>query len=119
MPKNTEALIQVAICKYLQAQRIYFLSVPNEAAGNNKIRSMQMVSMGLRSGVSDLIVFLPLQTKPDKIIFVEVKAPKGRQSPNQKKFEKKMNEFGYNYFLVYSVGDMKKIVENHIKQYWF
>ena len=111
MGKNTEALIQVEIVKYLQSEKIYFFSCPNEAAGGNKVRSMQMVSMGMRSGVSDLIVFLP----SGEIIFVEVKAPKGKQSDRQKKFEKRVTDYGYKYFLVYSVNDVKNIIDYYGK----
>lgn len=116
-----EALIQVDVCKYLQSQNIYFFAVVNEAHGRSKVSQMQLVTQGLRSGVSDMIVFLPMPPSiTDKIIFVEVKNPKKwKQSDNQKKFERKMHSFGYEYHLVFSVEDMIDIVENHIKQNWF
>jgi hypothetical protein len=118
MGKNAESLIQCDIVKYLQGEKIYFFSIPNEAAAGNRVRQMQLISMGLRAGVSDMLVFLPMPTGLDEIIFVEVKAPKGKQSEKQKKFEKKVTSFGYRYYVVYSVSDMQKIVENHKNQYW-
>jgi len=120
MGRNDEILIQCDIIKYLQSKDIYAVYVPNELGGKNAVRTMQAITAGLKPGFSDLIVFLPMQTKPDKIIFVEVKSPKKWiQSTNQKKFEKKMHSFGYDYHLVFSVDDMQKIVENHVAQHWF
>jgi hypothetical protein len=119
MGKNDEALIQVSICKYLQSEKIYFFSIPNEAAGENKVRQMQMVSMGLRSGVADMEVWLPLPSGEDLVIYVEVKNPeKWVHSKNQKKFEKRCKDTGKKYFLVFSVDDMRKIVEDHKNKYW-
>jgi len=118
--KNTEALIQCEIVKYLQKTQIFAFSIPNEAAGGNKIRQMQMISMGLRSGVSDLEVWLPLPDNTDLIIYVEVKEPKkGKQSEKQRKFELRCIKTNKPYFIVFSVSDMQKIVENHIRQNWF
>lgn len=119
MSKIDEALIQCAICKYMQSIFIYFFAVINEAHGRSKVSQMQLVTQGLRSGVSDMVVFLPMPTKPDKIIFVEVKNPKKwKQSDNQKKFEKRVTDSGYEYHLVFSVSDMEKIVEDHKATFW-
>ena len=38
--------------------------------------------MGLKAGVSDLIII-----QPDRVLFVEVKTDTGRQSPKQKEFQ--------------------------------
>lgn len=118
-PGIGEALIQCAIVKYLQSESIYFFAIVNEAHGRSKVSQMQLVSQGLRSGVSDMLLFLPMPKSPDKIIFVEVKNPeKWKQSDNQKKFEKRVTDSGYEYHLVFSVPDVEKIVEDHKRKYW-
>jgi len=116
--KNEESLIQVEIVKYLQSKDIYFWATPNESAGSNKIRAMQMISLGMRSGISDLIAILPTPDLPYRIVFIEVKTQTGRQSDNQKKFEARVTDAGYEFFLVRSVDDVKSIVENHVEKYW-
>ncbi len=117
--KNDEALIQVDIVKYLQSEHIYFFAVINEAYGRPKVMQMQCVSMGLRAGVSDMIIFLPMPTGLDEIVFFEVKNPdKWKQSDRQKKFEKRVTESGYKYYLIFSVQDVKDIIEDHKKKYW-
>ena len=105
---NQEEQIQREIVKHLDKVKVYYFSCPNENAGGGKgamIRTRKYKAMGLRSGVSDLIVLLP-----NRIIFLEVKTPTGTQSPNQKKFHKKVIELGFEYFLVRSVDDVAKIV---------
>jgi len=103
----TELQIQAAICRYLQSEGIFFHSVPNEAAGRNKVAHMQLISAGLRAGVADMVVWLP-----DGIAYVEVKTATGDQSKRQKAFEGKCKDYGIRYYLVRSVDDVKRIVDS-------
>lgn len=103
-----ESKIQCAIVQYLQLMKVFFFSVPNEAGGRDAmIRMSQLKSMGLRSGVSDLVVLLP----QGRVIFLEVKNEKGRQSDMQKKFEEKVNSLGFDYHIVRSVEDVKVVLD--------
>ena len=104
-----EAKIQADIVKYLIPLRrsgaLDFFSVPNEAAAN-PVRQGQLIAMGLRPGVSDLVLMFP----EGKVIFMEVKNETGIQSPVQKAFEQKCKDLGFEYVLVRSVEDVKIIV---------
>lgn len=118
MSKNDEALIQIEIVKYLQKAGVFSFAVSNEAYGRSKVQQMQLVSMGLRSGVSDLVLWLPM---PDDSIlhhYVEVKKPTGKQSTMQKKFQSRCEQHGISYTVVYSVSDVEKILQSHIDKYW-
>ena len=127
MPKKTNPLedkIQADIVAYLQSLHIFRHSVPNEAAGTNAIKTMQLISMGLWGGAGDLIVWWPkdadylehepadissvLPTYPVDIGYVEVKRPElGVQSEKQKSFERRCRRNGVTYMLAYSVEDIK------------
>lgn len=98
---QTEAKIQAAIVKALHDAGVFCHSVPNEAAGSNAIRQGQMITMGLRPGVADLVVWLP----GGRITYVEVKAPGGKQSPAQIRFEARCKEAGIPYGVVRSVDE--------------
>lgn len=102
---HSEAHIQADICKWLQDNGIYFFSVANEAAGRSAVKQMQLVTMGLRSGVSDLVVLLP-----GRVIFIEVKDEKGKQSPAQIKFQQKVENLFFEYYLVRSVNAVSAIL---------
>lgn len=80
-------------------------SVPNESS--NKREMMFKKSIGLVSGVSDMIVILP-----GKVLFVEIKTKVGRQSDKQKVFEETVTKLGFRYVLVRSLEEFKLIIEN-------
>ena len=77
-------------------------SVPNES--KSKKETLQKMAIGMRAGVSDLIIL-----QPNKTIFVEVKTEIGKQSPKQKEFENIVKNLGFEYYLVRSLEEFKKI----------
>ena len=107
-----ESRIQYEICQYLQEHDYFFHSVPNEAPGQNKVRAMQMVAMGLRSGVADLVVWLRHGT----VAYLEVKTPEGKQSKSQVHFQSRCEKHGLEYYVVRSVDDVRGIVERGLKK---
>jgi len=122
-----EEIIQAQIVQYLQSLRIFRHSVPNEAAGTNAVKTMQLISMGLWAGAGDLIVWWPLvadwyeypedpasvlPTYPVQLGYVEVKRPGiGVQSPKQQSFERRCNRHSVHYMLAYGVDDIKAELE--------
>ena len=81
-------------------------SVPNELAGSNSIAMMQAKAIGLTSGVSDTIVILP----NGKILFIEFKDEKGKQSEKQKDFESIVTSLGYEYHLIRDLETFKTLI---------
>lgn len=105
---KTEAKIQQEIVVYFRnnyqnKKKGLIFSIPNEREGYLQMRVL--IQTGLLSGVSDLIVVLP-----SKVLFVEVKTTTGKQSKNQIKFQKEVTDLGFEYHLVRSLDDFKKIV---------
>lgn len=107
----TEAQLQQQIFNYYHntfclthhnPQNIIF-SVPNESS--NVKEQMYKKSLGLIPGVSDLIII-----QPNKILFIEVKTVTGKQSENQKKFQKKVELLGFEYYVVRSLEDFKALI---------
>ncbi|MCP4159848.1 MAG: VRR-NUC domain-containing protein [Deltaproteobacteria bacterium] len=80
-------------------------SVPNERAGGY-MAMKDLLLTGLLSGVSDLIVVLK-----GKVLFVEVKNEKGKQSPKQILFQKQVENLGFKYYLVRNLEDFKKVIK--------
>lgn len=106
-----EGKIQSDIVKYLQYRKIFFYSVPNEAAGKNaKIRMSQLKAMGLRAGASDLV--LPM--KGGLSVYLEVKRDKKSiQSKAQINFENKLKSLGHtHYYVVRSISDVEEALDD-------
>ncbi len=105
-----EAKIQAEIVRFLSEKRkdgnLEFFCVPNEAA-SNPVRQGQMIAMGLRPGVSDLVVLLT----GSRVLFLEVKNETGVQRESQKKFQSTVQNLGFEYFIVRSTEDVKKILQ--------
>lgn len=114
MQSKTESKIQQecfqwffnAYCLKASVPRCYMFSVPNE--GSSAKEQMYKKMLGMRSGVSDMIVLLP-----NKVLFIEFKDEKGKQSDNQIEFEQIVTDLGFDYYLVRSLEQFKKIIETH------
>lgn len=88
--------------------RCLIFAVPN--GGTRNIReAMTFKSTGTLAGVSDLIIVMD-----KKVIFVEVKYGKGKQSEGQKDFQKRVEALGFEYWLVYSFEDFQKKIKDKL-----
>ena len=93
-------------CLKFHNPRGMMFSVPNELGGRNKVGTALARSTGLMAGVSDAILILP----NSKIIFIEFKTAKGRQTEKQKEFEERVKKHGYEYFIIRSLDEFKKLI---------
>lgn len=83
--------------------RSIIFSVPNDSKDAKE--QMRKIATGLMAGVSDLICI-----HNGKVLFIECKDDKGRQSDKQKEFQKLIEAQGFSYYLVRSLEDFKKII---------
>jgi hypothetical protein len=96
---HTESRIQAAIIKALNPYPVYAFFVKNEGK-KTKAQAMRDKAMGMRSGVSDLVVITA-----DGVVFMEVKTETGRQSKSQQLFQSMVERFGCKYVVVRSPQD--------------
>lgn len=91
-------------CTKLNDNPHVIFSVPN-GGKRSKSEAMILKATGVVAGVSDLIII-----QPNRIIFIELKTEKGVQSNEQKSFEKKVKNLGFEYYLIRSMDEFKKSV---------
>ena len=91
-------------CTKLNNPQHVIFSVPN-GGHRSKSEAARFKATGLVAGVSDLIV-----VQPNKIIFIELKLEKGKQQKTQIDFENKVSALGFEYHVVRSLEEFKKIV---------
>jgi len=83
-------------------------AVPN-GGSRNILEAKNLKLTGQMAGVSDLIVLLN-----NKCIFIEVKVEKGIQSEVQIKFQNNVQLLGFEYYLVRSLEEFKKAVNDNL-----
>jgi len=107
---HPESELQIAIVRYLRQSNIPVFSVPNEAAGRvNSKRGLSRISrlkaMGMTPGAPDLVVFYN-----GRVVFLELKAPRGRLSEHQKEMQRLCREHGIGYYVIRSIDDLLEAI---------
>ena len=105
-----EDRLQSALCRLLALYetqgRLMYYSVPN-AARRSKASAAHLKRTGMRAGVPDICLLFPR----GRIVFVEVKTPKGRHSPSQREWQERANGLGHTVLTARSVDDIHDIVK--------
>ena len=105
---NPEREIHRAVVQHLEARKrpgVLFIHVPN--APRNKIAGAILKSLGMRKGASDLILF-----HNKEFFALEIKAPRGRMSPEQKQFQSDFIAAGGYAMTGYGVDECLSFLSN-------
>ena len=105
-----EELIQKAIIKFWDynypKHKLNLFHVNNNAGGKESIgKAYKLKTLGVRAGVSDLVLIW------DKVYFIELKTPKGRQQDSQKLFESACKNKNQQYLIIRSLDEFIKFTE--------
>lgn len=104
--KKTEHRIQQEVVKSIRNRfclahhnpRWAIFSIPND--GKSMKEQIRKIATGLMAGVSDLLFIMP-----ERVVFVEIKAPGGVQSKEQIEFQRIVESLGFEYYIVRSVDE--------------
>lgn len=108
--KHDESLIQAQIVQFLQERCIFFFAVSNEMMGgatNAARRMATFIAMGLKKGISDLV----LVGGNGQIYFLEIKTKTGKLSESQMRFRALCYANGWAYGVARSVDDAAHLVD--------
>ena len=94
-----ESDIQIEVVNWLKSKqsdyRMRFFSIPNE--GQRKVWFLnKLVRMGLKSGVPDLVIEFP----QGRMVYLEIKAEKGKLSETQQNWLKVSNVFKTPHYII-------------------
>ena len=94
-----ESDIQIDVVNWLKSKqsdyRMRFFSIPNE--GQRKVWFLnKLVKMGLKSGVPDLVIEFP----QGRMVYLEIKAEKGKLSETQQNWLKVSNVFKTPHYII-------------------
>ena len=107
---NTPELkMQAACVKWLRNERPetrgLFFAVNNNS--ENKRKGAKHKTIGVTPGVSDTIFLWK-----GKAHLIELKTPTGKQSPDQKRWQKIVEDNGFNYYIVRSLDEFKTLINS-------
>ena len=111
-PQHVESGIQRQIIAWFRLRYPEYIiaAVPNGGYRNAREAKI-MKAEGVLAGFSDLVVIAR-----EKVLFVEVKTQKGRQSECQKLFQKKVENLGFSYCVCRSFDGFILSFEGWLKQ---
>lgn len=119
MRSEQEHNIQVACVNWfkLQFPKLVIFAVPNgEKRPKKTVRTktgaiatyspaaVKLKEEGALAGVADLVL-----VGMGKVVFVEMKTPKGTQQETQKEFQRKVEKLGHEYHICRSIEDFMQV----------
>ena len=120
-PREEEHKLQCACVKWFNLQypeyRGLLFAVPNGGV-RSKATAGKLKAEGVVAGVADLILLVPQCATPFNLyhgLCIELKTKTGRQSPEQKAWQKKVEDKGYKYIIVRSFDEFKDEVERYLR----
>jgi len=110
-----EDRLQISAMRYIRMQYPDAISfhVANERA-TSPMRGAKLKQMGVLSGVSDCIILEPRGNFHG--LLIELKAPKGRLTENQKNFLNKAEIKGYDVAVCWSFDEVMVKVDGYMNQ---
>lgn len=136
LPAPTEHQIQAQCVRWfaLQYPRLNQLlfAIPN-GGHRNKAAAGKAKAEGAKKGVADLFLSVPkhpssirmtITDKGQKFephpnayngLYIEMKTPKGRQSPEQLQFQVEVEKFGFQYTICRSLLDFQDTIQNYLE----
>lgn len=124
--RQEEHNIQVACVRWFNLQypqyRGLLFAVPNGGA-RNLVTAAKLKAEGVTPGVADLLLLVPKRSSDNPLILaptycalcIEMKTTKGRQSPMQWAWQRKVEEHGYKYAVCHSIEEFMDTINDYLK----
>lgn len=116
-PKHEEDDLQRAcVCWFDLEYPQYRLRLHHSPNGGkrNAIEAAKFKQMGVRAGFPDLILLIPNKLYP--FCGIELKTKTGRQSENQKEYQKEFESIGAKYVVVRSLEEFIEVVDGYLAE---
>jgi hypothetical protein len=111
--KLSEHSIQTKVVQYVRIfhSDVLICAIPN-GAGTTNFNRVKLMHEGLLSGMPDL--FIAEARHGFNGLFLEMKTIRGKESRQQKKIRKQLNEKGYLVFLATNEDDAIDIIKKYL-----
>ena len=88
------------------------ISIPTDIKTKTLIIN-QMKKEGMEKGIPDLLLYLP----NGKVLNMELKTDKGKQSPDQVDVQNRLTKLGHNYYIIRTVYEAFNAIAKHTEVY--
>lgn len=107
---KAEDNLQAACVRWFKLSRLgVIFAVPN-GGSRNVAEAVKLKRIGVTAGVSDLIAIL----NNGKVLFIELKVGRNKQTELQKEFELRITELGHTYIVVRSFDEFRQKINENI-----
>ena len=115
--RNVEHNIQVSCVQWFRYAHSslspLLFAVPN-GGQRNVIVAAKLKAEGALAGVSDLLLLVP--NNDYHALCIEMKSAKGRQTENQKAWQKEVEKQGYKYAVCRSLDEFTNTINNYLNE---
>lgn len=108
---GSEDSFQTSVARYLDSLKLLWFHCPN-GGSRNKIEGAKLKGMGVKKGVSDVIICEPRLQYSGMII--ELKVGRNKVSPEQLEFLDNMKARGWRTLISYSLDEVMQEVDQYI-----
>lgn len=108
--RELEHNIQVACVRWfrLQFREYVIYAVPN-GGQRNAVVAAKLKEEGAMAGVADLVI-----VAPNRHLYIEMKSPKGKQSPKQVEFQSRVQAMGHAYHVCHSLDEFMEVCRKEL-----
>ena len=112
--KNIESQIQQACISWVRLEypRLIVYAIPN-GGKRDAVTGAILKAEGVLAGVAD--IFVAKANKYHHGLYIEMKAPKGKQVSSQRAFERAVSLEGYQYSLCRSFDDFRAVIKTYLE----
>lgn len=120
-----EDALQRTVCDFLAVHermgKLRYAAVPN-GGKRSRIEAAIMNGLGTRAGFPDLIVMIPSREyegvrapkSNPKVLFLELKAPKGKLSDSQKGWQMFLQDGGFQWHEIRTFEAVESLIRYHL-----
>lgn len=114
-PDDEEHRIQCACVNWFRLQypkhASALFAVPN-GGRRDRVSGAKLKAEGVLPGVSDLILLVSRDWCHG--LLIEMKTPKGKQSPAQRDWQREMESRGYRYIVCHSFDEFREAIDDYL-----
>lgn len=115
--RHLESQIQKQCVTWFRLQyadiALLLFAVPNGGA-RNRLEAAIMNGEGVTAGVADLLLLHA--NSEHHGLCIEMKTPKGKQTDSQKRFQRKVEAFGYRYEVIHSLDEFMILIRDYLSK---